>query len=205
MKTVRGRPPQAIASAAGRSERGHAKRTLRTVYRAKRRALSTEQQHAHAEAVAQALLPRLRADDVVGVYLQHDGELDLAPLMSLCRRKGVGLALPVVLEADLAFAVYGSGQPMRRNRFGIEEPASPVFAQPTLVLAPMVAFDLRGTRLGMGGGYYDRYFRSHPDAERIGVAHECQCALDLPAEADDVPLGAAVTERGWRRFALARP
>ena len=187
-------------TANGGLESSQAKRTLRTLYRAKRRALSTAQQHAHAEAVAQTLLPHLRGEDVVGVYLHRDGELNLAPTMSMCQRKGARLALPVVVEAGLVFAAYTSGQSMRRNRFGIEEPEDPVIAKPTLVLAPLVAFDLCGTRLGMGGGYYDRYFQEHPSARRIGVAHECQCVRELPAEPGDVPLAAAVTERGWRCF-----
>ena len=71
-----------------------------------------------------------------------------------------------------------------------------------LVLVPLVAFDRRGTRLGMGAGYYDRFFGSIARALRpriVGVAHEVQrSAADLPAAAWDVPLDGVLTERGWQ-------
>ncbi|MCY3623084.1 MAG: 5-formyltetrahydrofolate cyclo-ligase [Gammaproteobacteria bacterium] len=81
-----------------------------------------------------------------------------------------------------------------------EEPAQPEFVTPTIVLAPLVAFDGRGHRLGMGGGYYDRFFAATPDAARIGIAHECQRVSTLPATSSDVSLTAVVTENGWQAF-----
>ena len=80
------------------------------------------------------------------------------------------------------------------------EPAQLEFVTPTVVLAPLVAFDGRGHRLGMGGGYYDRFFAATPDAARIGIAHECQRAHTLPATSSDVSLTAVVTENGWQSF-----
>ena len=80
------------------------------------------------------------------------------------------------------------------------EPAQAEFVTPTAVLAPLVAFDDRGHRLGMGGGYYDRFFAATPDAARIGIAHECQRAPTLPATPSDVSLTAVVTENGWQSF-----
>ena len=120
-----------------------------------------------------------------------------------CRRRGIDLALPVVTARDLYFAAYRTGEPLRDNRYGIPEPVSPLRIQPTVVLAPLVAFDNRGCRLGMGGGYYDRYFASAPGVLHIGVAHECQRIDALPANPWDEPLAAVVTETGWHAFSAA--
>ena len=176
------------------------KACLRHLYRKRRRALPPARQQRHAEALARALLPHIRAPDVVAIYLCRDGEIDPAPLLREGRAQGVAFALPVLVDDGLRFALYRRDEPMCAGRYGLSEPAQPVAVRPTLVLAPLVAFDERGNRLGMGGGYYDRYFAAHPDVNRIGVAHGCQERRRLPVAPWDVPLRAVVTERGWRRF-----
>lgn len=186
------------ATPADESER--AKADLRACYRAKRRALSVEQQARHAQAVADSLLPRFSPSDTVAVYLRQDGELDLAPVIAEGRKRGVAFAAPVLAGGALRFAAYRVDEPLRRGRYGLLEPAKPLPMRPTLVLVPVVAFDVRGNRLGMGGGYYDRYFAEHRRALRIGVAHECQRAGELPVDRWDVRLDAVVTERGLQWF-----
>jgi AmmeMemoRadiSam system protein A len=64
-----------------------------------------------------------------------------------------------------------------------------------LVLAPGVAFDSRGSRLGLGRGYYDRFLKNLA-AVRVGLAYECQIPdAPLPASPDDVPMDFVITER----------
>jgi 5-formyltetrahydrofolate cyclo-ligase len=71
---------------------------------------------------------------------------------------------------------------------------------------PLVGFDPRGNRIGMGKGYYDRALsfrrrQQHWKTPRlVGLAFECQRVDALPARAHDVPLDALVTEAGTRRF-----
>lgn len=176
------------------------KADVRACYRAERRALSLEQQERHAQAVAGALLPRLAAPATVAVYLRRDGELDLAPVIAKGHECGVVFAVPVLACGSLRFAAYRAEEPLRRGRYGLLEPVNPVPLRPSLVLTPLVALDAQGNRLGMGGGYYDRYFTEHPKVERIGVAHECQRASELPTDPWDVRLDAVVTEQGWQCF-----
>ena len=175
------------------------KRTLRTFFRRKRRALSAIDQRRHAEAVAHAAIGHLAATDTVAAYYAHDGEVDLAPLAEMCWQRGIEVALPVLAGPHMAFAAYCRDTVLRHGRHGIQEPASTQPAlEPNVVLAPLVAFDAAGNRLGMGGGHYDRYLAAHPTALRVGVAHECQQANVLPNDSGDVRLGVVVTERGWR-------
>ena len=176
------------------------KADVRARYRAKRRALSVEQQERHARAVAGALMPRLATPAIIAVYLRQDGELDLAPVVAKGRERGVVFAVPVLACGSLRFAAYRAEEPLRRGRYGLLEPANPAPLPPTLVLAPLVAFDAQGNRLGMGGGHYDRYFAEHPQTERVGVAHECQRVSELPTDPWDVRLDAVVTEQGWQCF-----
>ena len=117
--------------------------------------------------------------------------MDLAPLIDVCWQRRIAVALPVLSGQRMAFASYRPDTALRDNRYGIPEPAAPHDGVdltgepppllPTVVLAPLVAFDDGGNRLGMGGGYYDRYFAAHPTALRVGVAHACQRVRRCPA------------------------
>jgi 5-formyltetrahydrofolate cyclo-ligase len=71
-----------------------------------------------------------------------------------------------------------------------------------VVLLPLVAFDRRGNRLGMGGGFYDRTFaprgRGRVSAPRlIGLAHGFQQVAELVDQPWDVPLRGVLTDSGW--------
>ena len=206
---------------------------LRRSYRAARRALSPEDQCEHALAVADEVMRRLDDGATVAAYLARDGEVDLIGVIEACWRRHIVVALPVLSGREMRFAEYRPGTPLVRNRFGIaepsagvreglaprkkepsagvreglapfeKEPAQPEFVAPDVVLAPLVAFDDRGRRLGMGGGYYDRFFAATPDAARIGIAHECQRAPALPATSSDVSLTSVVTETGWQDFCVS--
>jgi len=126
------------------------------------------------------------------------------------RRGCPALYLPVLNDRPaprLRFARYLPGMPLVPNRFGILEPSLPRRAllparAIDLLLMPLVAFDVGGNRLGMGGGYFDRTlaFRRRARLWRrprlVGVGYAFQQVTALPTAPWDVPLDAVVTERG---------
>ena len=69
---------------------------------------------------------------------------------------------------------------------------------PDLIIVPGLAFDRRGTRLGMGGGYYDRLLAlpRYKNSLRLGLAYSFQLVDSLPREDWDVPVHAVCTEQG---------
>ena len=187
---------------------------LRQQLRARRLLLSTAERQIAALAVARRLAETaefIAASNVAG-YWACNGELDPAPLLERAWASGKAVYLPVVAGAALQFAPYQPNAPLRRNRFHIPEPeVSPAEWLPPsaldLVLTPLVAFDATGTRLGMGGGFYDRSFaflRDPPRPEHrprlIGLAYEFQRVDALVRQAWDVPLDAAATETAWQVF-----
>src|SRR3546814_7597400 len=91
-----------------------------------------------------------------------DGEIALHA-WQLKLPSGCVYCLPVLAADRLQFAPWRPGDPLVSNAYGIPEPevepGSLLDArQMTLVVAPLVGFDARGARLGMGGGWYDRSF-----------------------------------------------
>lgn len=120
------------------------------------------------------------------------------------------VALPVInpLTKRLEFYRHAANQPLVRGHFDILVPDLCAGHIPMLridlMLTPLVAFDSSGTRLGMGGGYYDRTLHSKPLGLRpllLGVAHACQLNVEaLPRHAWDIRLDAVVTELGITVF-----
>ena len=79
---------------------------------------------------------------------------------------------------------WGGVEPTEGDECGVEEIG--------LVLVPGVAFDRKGRRLGMGGGFYDR-FLVEVSAPKIALAHDFQVVEQVPAEDSDVPVDVIVT------------
>ena len=175
--------------------------SLRKTLRARRRALPEADRARHALLVCRHLFrSALVLRGPVSAYAAFDGELDLWPFIARHTR----IALPVIASATrMTFRPFRMGDPLRKNRFGIDEPLPGRPVPPlalTAVLTPLVGFSEDGGRLGMGAGYYDRRFAAPRRPAMIGVAHELQRVDTLPTRAWDVPLDAVVTERGWRYF-----
>jgi 5-formyltetrahydrofolate cyclo-ligase len=117
------------------------------------------------------------------------------------------LALPSVSGrgAPLVFRRWSPGDATLIDMFGLTEPlAGAEIVTPSLLLVPLLAFDAAGTRLGYGGGYYDRtlaMLRGAGKIAAIGIAYAGQEVGELPRHEYDEPLDAVLTEKGLRNFA----
>lgn len=62
-----------------------------------------------------------------------------------------------------------------------------------VIIVPVVGFDTQGNRIGMGGGWYDKFLAMHPEAIKVGLAYdECE-VQNVKPEAHDVRLDYIVT------------
>ncbi len=89
----------------------------------------------------------------------------------------------------------------QQGAFGIWEPRPDRSAVVSpedidLVICPCTAFDSAGHRVGMGGGYYDRFLPRCRNAAIIAVAFSVQQARHIPAQPWDKAMDAIVTEDG---------
>ena len=179
---------------------------LRKLIRQRRQQLSPEQQQQAAnDLVSQALaLPALSYSQHIALYLANDSELDTFPLIQTLWQQGKQLYLPVLhpfAAGYLLFVRYDKDTLLYPNRFGIPEPLAECHRllpvdQLDIIFTPLVAFDLKGNRLGMGGGFYDRTLSQLPTKSRsqvIGLAHNCQQVDAVPCEAWDIPLNKVIT------------
>lgn len=190
--------------------RNSERQELRSHFRAKRRALSLHDQLNNSLHVARNMIRStlMLSSRRIGCYWANDREIDLSPTMAQLAQCRKLIALPrVAAGGQMDFAHFIPGAAMVVNRYGIPEPSNGARIDGRsldVVLAPLVAFDEYGVRLGMGAGYYDRYMGSLPQELRprlVGVAHEAQRSVDpLPFDHWDVRLDAVLTERGLQIF-----
>ncbi|MGC7559158.1 5-formyltetrahydrofolate cyclo-ligase [Pasteurella sp. PK-2025] len=134
----------------------------------------------------------------IALYLAFDGEISTQSLIQALWQQGKSVYLPVLhpfCTGHLLFLRYSPQTMMCQNKFGIPEPVLNVqevlpLAELEMIFTPLVAFDKKGNRLGMGGGFYDRTLHNWQQKSflPIGLAHQCQEVEHLPMESWDIPL-----------------
>ena len=179
---------------------------MRQAGRQRRAELSPEQLELAAAALSERILglEDYKRCSRLAVYFAVNGEISLQPVIDHALATGKAVYLPNLDQQSLRFSPYFHEQKMRINKFRLPEPDvddAEMLApqQLDLVLAPLVVFDERCNRIGMGGGFYDRSFafRKNPEMTRpvlIGVAHEFQKAEQIVPEDWDVRLDMVVTD-----------
>lgn len=182
------------------------KQDLRRRLRDKRSQLPIGLQHYFANRITLSLLHSqdFKKAKSIAFYCATFGEVstELALKHSLAHQKAC--YLPVLKNKQLAFIRVNNSTSLVANRFGILEPPfeeRKLIAPEALdlVLMPLVAFDAKCHRLGMGGGFYDRTFsfkRSHMTSPKlVGLAYEFQRVERVPKSDLDVLLDSVITER----------
>ena len=168
---------------------------------AARRAMTAEERQTADAAICARLiaLPALTEAGTVFSYMAMGDEVDLSALHAWLQGRGTRLVFPVSLPGGVMEAWEPRG--WRSGAFGIREPdredsrpAAP--EEIDLVLAPCVAFDEEGRRLGHGAGYYDRYLPKCPQAPVYAVAYETQKLPRVVCDQYDRIMDLVVTEKG---------
>lgn len=179
-----------------------AKAELRRRMRRLRAALTRDNPEA-ALQLADRLPSHLLSVAVAGGYSPLGGEIDPRPVMRRLAGAGARLALPVVREVGVGFDFHAwrEGDPLSPDAIGVPSPlATSERLDPDLILAPVLAFDRQGGRLGQGGGYFDRVIsilRSRGPLVVVGLAFAGQEVPEIPSDTHDQPLDAILTEVGY--------
>lgn len=184
--------------------------SIRKQLRSQRRSLSAEQQYILSEKITAILSVQpffLRAKRL-GIYLANDGEVDPSTIVGICQKSSKQCFLPVIHPLKtprLHFARYRQNSQLIANHFGILEPSlrTTKMVPPwslDLILMPLVGFDRRGNRLGMGGGFYDRTLAftargQHPAPRLVGLAYSFQELESISPQIWDIPVDHIITEQ----------
>jgi 5-formyltetrahydrofolate cyclo-ligase len=148
--------------------------------------------------IADVGMQRLRGAAVVAAYAAVGTEPPTRALLDRLTASGCAVLLPVVSPDGLAWAPY-DGWHALVERGGLLEPAggpARELTEAAVVLAPALAVDRTGNRLGRGGGHYDRALVGVPRERIVAVVFSDEVVDALPVEPHDVRVGAVLTPDG---------
>ncbi len=141
--------------------------------------------------------------DVVALYRAIQSELDPAPLADSLWERGITTCYPVVIAPDtpLQFRAADRNTAFIAGAFGAAIPDETAkIVTPSIVIAPLLAFDRALFRLGYGGGFYDRtleLLRAAAPTRAYGYAYAAQEVGAVPIEPTDQWLDGVITEAGF--------
>ncbi|RYY80030.1 MAG: 5-formyltetrahydrofolate cyclo-ligase [Moraxellaceae bacterium] len=183
---------------------------LRKQLRQQRRKLTARTRQQAGRLVAQHLRrqPVFQQARHIGIYLSAFGEVPTQAIINLCFNHHKQIYLPQICNVDQKLRwVRINRQQWQNRRFsihklGMHEPRQRGHRvnRLDLLIMPLLAFDRYGSRVGMGGGYYDRTLWKQHKAYRLGLAYDFQRAERLTRQAWDQPLDAVVTPSTFYQF-----
>jgi 5-formyltetrahydrofolate cyclo-ligase len=175
---------------------------LRRAQRALRRQIAAASARTAAhQAAAHLVLGPLRPFRVVAGYHPIGAEMNPRPLLGRFEDMGADIALPVSLDRETPLIFRLIRGELSADALGVPSPGPEApEVTPDIVIAPVLAFDRAGGRLGQGAGCYDRTLADLRAAGRvvvIGLAYAGQEVDRVPMQPHDQRLDAILTEKGY--------
>ncbi len=159
------------------SPRSEAKQALRRRLGEKRRQVGSEERDRASHEIARRLFERIDFDGVRALHVYRSvpawGEIDTDEIVTRIRDSWPAVEIE---SPDLS-----ADQPIPERRFD-------------LILVPVLGYDRRNFRLGLGAGFYDRFLATQPDALKVGLAYTWAELDAVPDEPHDVALDMVITD-----------
>jgi len=134
----------------------------------------------------------------IGAYFPINYEIDCLEILKQLEKSGYKISLPITRKKNkMDFFEWSFKDPLLIGKIGIPEPCSKKKIYPDVLLVPLVAFNKHKSRLGYGGGYYDRYIQKIKKIKKIltiGMAFSFQEVKKLPINKHDKKLDFIFTE-----------
>jgi len=188
----------------------HELKTRKRVETRARRGARTSAQHRELTPGITEALGNLIAElgaTSVALFLSTPQEPETREAIRVLSARGIRFFAPVSRSGGvMEWALVDANTPERSGVGGMPEPdVGEADTSPSItvdaVICPAAAVDDTGTRLGWGGGYYDRFLADLPAGTPVfALVFDDDVVSDLPREAHDGPVSGVVTPSGWRRF-----
>ena len=150
---------------------------------------------------------KLNAIDCVGSFMSIRSEISTNKLNKAILDMDKKLAFPTIEKNSetLIFKTTNSLKSFKLGKFNIPEPKdNNKEITPQLFFVPCLGFDLKGYRIGYGGGFYDKTFEKLKKLNllfyTVGFAYDDQKQNELPIEKFDYKLDFVLTEKQLYTF-----
>ncbi|UZR94303.1 5-formyltetrahydrofolate cyclo-ligase [Chondrinema litorale] len=133
---------------------------------------------------------------VVHVFIPFKNEPDILPFLDFLLEKEKQVIAPKTLRnRQLEHYHYSGFNDLEQGLFKTLYPANGLKYEGKIdmILVPGLAFDRYGYRLGYGGGYYDTFLDTYPNAVKVGIVYPFQLVKKVPVETHDAKMNLIVT------------
>ena len=181
---------------------------LRDSYRRKRIAIPSDDRAIMHKEINRVLLTNatLKRCKTIAAYLNLPSEVNLSEFINKAQKRGQNVCVPVVDATKKAMEFRDLPVDFERQRNRTEEnlvlltQKKRELIELDCALVPLLVFDSDGNRIGMGGGYYDKFFKNPKTRPLlIGIAYEMQKTEKIIHQKWDVRMDMIATEQGLRR------
>lgn len=176
---------------------------IRSVLKEKRQQLSLEAYQSMSLLCYQRLINWnvFKNAQRIGIYYSTFQEVDTKLLINwLLLEKKTVLLPKIIKKSEMVFCEITNLADLEMGKFGILSPKSSCMRSHRidLMIVPLLAYNKQGYRLGMGGGYYDRYLAKYPTLS-CGLAFSFQM-YPFQVYPHDIPLNYVITEKELLTF-----
>ena len=186
------------------------KKVLRSFYKSRRASILEDSLSNDSLAIANAVL-RLPIWhlDYFHIFLPifQQKEIDTHFILSMLQGRDKYVLVPKMVDKrELKHYLLTDATRFRMNAWHIPEPVAGIeiaAEKIDVVFIPLLAFDLRGNRVGYGKGFYDTFLRNcRKDVVKIGVSlFEAETIID-DIGPHDIPLDYCVTPNKTYSFSV---
>ncbi len=182
------------------------KAELRRRLQALRKNLTTEEIVGKSQEIARRVsqLAAFQEARTLLIYCALPDEVQTGSIMNSARQSGKRVCVPLLIDSGTDMQVVDwpvDDSQWAKGPFGVSQPRAETAKrvevdQLDLILAPGLAFDSKGGRLGYGKGYFDRLFAdTRSDCLRFGLAFDFQVIDEVPMDSEDKSLHGVITDK----------
>ena len=176
------------------------KETLRKSIKRRLHSLDHQQREDASTSISKRLIETVSEDSSVLCYSPLQSEPNIQTAIKHWLSSNFRVSLPKVEENNIECYTINGTENLIRSPMGILEPDPSKHVKTNaieidFIIVPGIGFSRDGTRLGRGGGYYDRYLATSSEQTlKIGVAFSLQIIDVIPAQPHDIPVDHLITD-----------
>jgi len=176
------------------------KATLRQHLKTLRADIPAEQREESSHRIAERLfkLPDWQTARSTFIFVSFNTEVHTHDIIRQLLQSLPAVSVPRIIDKDHMLALrITDWEQLQVDKMGILAPIEgEVWNEGVdIAVTPGLGFTEQGQRLGLGAGYYDKWFSSHPCKLKVALAFETQIQDDIPTDQYDIPVDLIVTEK----------
>ena len=142
------------------------------------------------------------------LYFPYRSEISLNIIMLEIKKYPIDIYVPkIISDKEMKFNLLEDNSFFEKNKFGINEVVSNNFLEPSsfdIMIIPFVGVDKNGSRLGYGGGFFDRalktFIKKDVRPTIIGLGYNYQIQDEIFGEVYDIKYDIVITESQIIRY-----